>query len=478
MQRNKDGEPKLFKQFGLFSLLLITAFSSLSANDFEDFKRVQNVAFRKYKDKKDTTFESYLKHQWSEYKAYKSPSLYKEMKPKMITEAKKSKFVIGGPSIYIKVKEKVQEPFVGNKNLKTTKGFIVDYFGTPLSFNLDKSIKRAKFSPKDKEGILNAFSLFATSDYEGLLQEIQNSCDSLGLNDWGLYILVQKIAKQTFQGLDEQKLFSWFLLNKLGYDTKVAIQERHIVLLSLTKQIVYAAPRYTIKGKKYYRLAPTTKAGKVYTYEQDYPNALKALDFSLEKLPYLAKNIQTKTKIFSMQNKKYTLSYRYNENLIDFMGTYPQVSYSVYFNAPLEEETYKDLALGIKSYLDGKKMTYGLNFVLRFVQTAFGYERDNEQFGKEKVMFAEETLFYDKSDCEDRADLYASLVKSLFGISVVGVKYSDHIATALYIPIQGDNVKVDIRRYVIADPTYINANVGQSMPKYRRVIPEKFIYLR
>ena len=478
MRLNKDGEPKLFNQFGLFSFILITAFSYLSASDFENFKRVQNAAFTEYKDKKDTKFEAYLKNQWSEYQAYKSPPLYKKMKPKVILPAKKSKLVIAGPTIHIKVKEKSQESLMPPKKVNVTKGLVVDYFTTSLRFSIDDSIKKAKFYPTNKDGILNSFSVFAASDYIEVLQEIENSCDALELNDWGLYLLVQKIADKSFSDPDDKKLFSWFLLNKLGYDTKIGIQDTHIVLLSLTKQIVYATPRYTIGSKKYYRLSANTRATKIYTYSKTYPNAVKALDFSLKKLPKLAKDMQTKTKTFLIADKNFTLSYRYNKNLINFMNSYPQVSYEVYFNTPLEDETYKDLALGMKPYLDAKKMNYGLNFVLRFVQTAFKYERDNEQFGKEKVMFAEETLFYDKSDCEDRAALYASLTKRLFGISVVGVKYSDHIATALYIPIEGDNVKVKARRYVIADPTYINANVGQSMPRYRGVIPEKFIYLR
>ena len=159
------------------------------------------------------------------------------------------------------------------------------------------------------------------------------------------------------------------------------------------------------------------------------------------------------------------------------MNTYPQVSYEVYFNTPLDTQTLRDIETSVKPYLDGKKMSFGINFLLRFVQSAFGYDRDQEQFGKEKVMFAQETLYYDKSDCEDRATLYARLVKRLFGLSVVGVKYANHMATALYIPLKGASVKVHSRRYVIADPTYINANVGEAMPKYRSVIPESFIYL-
>jgi hypothetical protein len=91
-------------------------------------------------------------------------------------------------------------------------------------------------------------------------------------------------------------------------------------------------------------------------------------------------------------------------------------------------------------------------------------------------MFAEETLVYDASDCEDRAILFAYLVKHIFGVSVVGVKYSDHMSTALFVPLKGASVRVGKRAYLLADPTYINANIGQEMPKYRDIEPEAFIY--
>ena len=93
-------------------------------------------------------------------------------------------------------------------------------------------------------------------------------------------------------------------------------------------------------------------------------------------------------------------------------------------------------------------------------------------------MFANETLYYDKSDCEDRAILFAYLVKELFHVNVIGVKYKDHMATALYIPMKGDSVKSGHRKFVIADPTYINANIGQSMPKYKSKEPDSFIIVK
>jgi len=477
VQQNKDGEQGSFNLCGRFSLLIaLAAFSYAQAGDFEDFKEVQNAAFSEFKDKKDTQFDEYLKSQWSEYKTFISPKLFSKPKPKVISPAPQQSIAPRGPNIHLKLitPPKVQP----TKIAQNAKGLAVEYFGMSLYFTIDNNLKKAHFYPQNREGIINSFSVFATSDNEVLLQEIRKACKAMALNDWGLYLLVQKISGNIFYDFDDRKLFSWFLLNKLGYDTKVALSDEHIVLLSLTKQSVYATPSYEIASKKYYLLSKEFTPRAIYTYEQSYPNAYKALDFSLSKLPRFVQKREKKQRKFTLNGKRYEVNYTYNKNLIDFMKTYPQVSYEVYFNAPLETQTLREIETSVKPYLDGKKMNFGINFLLRFVQSAFAYERDQEHFKKEKVMFAQETLYYDKSDCEDRATLYARLVKKFFGISVVGVKYTNHMATALYIPLKGNSVKVHARRYVIADPTYINANVGESMPKYRSVIPEYFIYMK
>lgn len=476
VQQNKDGEQESFSLFGRFSLfILLAAFSYANAGDFEDFKEVQNAAFSEFKDKKDTQFDEYLKSQWSEYKTFISPKLFVKPKPKVIAPAPQESIAPLGPNIHLKlIRPPKAKPI---KIAQETKGLSVSFFGTSLYFTIDSNLKKARFYPQNKDGIINSFSVFAASDTATLLEEIKTVSQTMVLNDWGIYLLVQKISGNVFYDFDDRKLFMWFVLNKLGYDTKVALSDEHIVLLSLTKQTLYATPAYNIKSKKYYFLSKEFTPRAVYTYEQNYPNAHKALDFTLSKLPHFMQKREKKHRTFTFNAKRYEVNYSYNKNLVDFMGTYPQVNYSVYFNAPLEAQTLRDIEQSFKPYLDGKKMNFGINFLLRFVQSAFGYERDQDQFGKEKVMFAQETLFYDKSDCEDRATLYARLVKEFFGISVVGVKYKNHMATALYIPLKGVDVKVHSRRYVIADPTYINANVGEAMPKYRSTIPESFIYL-
>ena len=115
-----------------------------------------------------------------------------------------------------------------------------------------------------------------------------------------------------------------------------------------------------------------------------------------------------------------------------------------------------------------------INFLLRFVQTSLRYKTDEVQFGKENYLFPEETLYYPYSDCEDRSILFAWLVHSLLGMDVVGLDYPGHVATAVLFEghVDGDSVTHNGKRYVIADPTYVNALIGMAMPNFKNEKPE------
>jgi hypothetical protein len=106
--------------------------------------------------------------------------------------------------------------------------------------------------------------------------------------------------------------------------------------------------------------------------------------------------------------------------------------------------------------------------ILRFVQTSFKYKTDDEQFTYEKVFFPEETLYYPYSDCEDRSIMFSYLVETLLDLDVVAVKYDGHLSTAVNFStkIKGSGFTYKNKKYTIADPTYINANIGRIMPKY------------
>lgn len=58
-------------------------------------------------------------------------------------------------------------------------------------------------------------------------------------------------------------------------------------------------------------------------------------------------------------------------------------------------------------------------------------------------------------------------------LEVVGLNYPGHMAVAVNFsqPVEGNYVMVDDKKFVVADPTYINAPVGLAMPEFADVSP-------
>ena len=146
----------------------------------------------------------------------------------------------------------------------------------------------------------------------------------------------------------------------------------------------------------------------------------------------------------------------------------------MYFNAAVSQESVDSLERSLKHLVTNKSEVESVNILLRFVQTAFDYKVDQEQFGKEKPMFIEETLYYPYSDCEDRAVLFAYLVRSILGLDVVGLRYDGHIATAVKFKDQvyGDAVVYSGEKYIICDPTYMYADAGKCLPNFQEKVPK------
>ena len=118
------------------------------------------------------------------------------------------------------------------------------------------------------------------------------------------------------------------------------------------------------------------------------------------------------------------------------------------------------------------------NMLIDFVQTAFAYQTDGEQFGYEKPFFVDELFYYPYCDCEDRSILYSRLVRSLLNLDVVLLDYPNHIATAVCFTeqVEGDYILVNGKKYVICDPTYIGASIGMAMPQFKSVAAKVLMY--
>ena len=132
----------------------------------------------------------------------------------------------------------------------------------------------------------------------------------------------------------------------------------------------------------------------------------------------------------------------------------------------------------LKKYTATMNEDEAVGFLLSFVQHAFAYKTDIEQFGHEKCFFVEESVFFPYNDCKDRSVIFAWLVRELLGIKVVGLLYPGHMSTGValkQIKSGYSTVEYQGQQFVIADPTYIGAPVGMAMPSYVNLNPTSVV---
>ena len=101
-----------------------------------------------------------------------------------------------------------------------------------------------------------------------------------------------------------------------------------------------------------------------------------------------------------------------------------------------------------------------------WVQTAFEYEYDDKVWGADRAFFADETLYYPYCDCEDRSILLTRVVRDLLGLRCALVYYPGHLATAIALgeDAKGDYIRMGGEKFLVCDPTYINAPIGRTIP--------------
>ena len=270
----------------------------------------------------------------------------------------------------------------------------------------------------------------------------------------------------------------WFLLNKSGFDAKLGYTKA-----GTTKVMVpcdsglYGVSFYTFNGQKYYVIntfQQKDSSDSLYTYKGSYPDADKKIALKKMSPPKLNFSGFSRDLKFKYGDKDYGFKAIANKYDMAFYNSFPQADLNVYTSAGKPDWISQTIIPALKEDLKGRSLTDSVNFLLKFVQTAFAYETDNQQFGREKFFFAEETIYYPYSDCEDRSILFAYLVKTLLNRDVIMLNFPNHVATAVDM---GDNTQGAFlsykgKKYTVADPTYINATIGMVMPQFKNVNPE------
>lgn len=448
-------------------------------DEFTTFTQQQLQEYDQTVRQMNKEFALYLKQAWQPFDTHRLEPLQKDpdiptSKPSVPTSA-----IAKAPTNV----ENIQGGEVQSIRIKPTSPTMtvkeINYFGTQVSIPYSPNYK-IQVKGTSENDVSNAWSRAADVNFNPLLETLQSHKRQLDLNDWGFLLLVQKAVESIY---NEQKspasiFLTAYCMNQLSQSVRIGRMNDKLVLLAEIQETMYDIPQINCDGKTYTILGENAIGGsiRIATYTKSFPNATHRLSMELPQLPLLSENIQTQYLPNRWQDT--LIQVATNKNLIDFYATLPQTEFTVYGNAGLSSQIMT-LANKLKAYLQGKDDYEAAALLLDFVQNAFEYQSDRQQFGHEKVFFPDEMLYYPYNDCEDRAILYCHLIRVLLGLNVALVNYPNHIAAAVCFPSQ---VKAETqyhrgnKTYTLCDPTYLGACIGECMPQFIGKNP-KLIFL-
>lgn len=446
--------------------------------DFHAYKTEEIRKFKTYRDKVNAEFAEYMRRAWPEYKVQPAePVPPRPEPPKPVVkdpDAEPSNDpipfdnILPTPAPVLPPQPVVPLP-MPEKPIKAP--FAFTFYGTPCTIGLEEE-HRFSLAGVDENKVADAWKVLSSDAYLPLVSECLTWRDRLQLCDWGYVRFLERMTTTFFpaEKLNEARLLQMYILTQSGYKVRIARSDNRLVLLLPSKDNIYAYSYLNIGSCKYYVVDPTIRQQLFYVFDREFP---KEQFFSLQisREPLFSIRAATARRLTAKRYPEVSAMVSTNRNLIDFYNDYPLSSaWNIYAQASLSTPAKNQLYPVLQKAIAGKNKAAAANMLIDWVQTAFDYQTDDEQFGQERPLFADETLYYPYSDCEDRAILYSILVRDLLGLDVVLLHYPGHLATAVCLDddTPGDHLMIDGRKYIVCDPTYIGASIGETMPQYKQ----------
>lgn len=342
--------------------------------------------------------------------------------------------------------------------------YAFDFYDGTFHYTADSSLSISVPLDASAAEVKQFYAKIATGHYHELISNLKAYQDKQHLNDWIFYQLIRKVAEQISpksENYFRYTLYKWFILNKCGYDARLATGNNQVILYIRNDEDISDIPFFMIDSKKYMCLN-YHDYGKLFKQADAYKpvniviaEAKNQFSYKVTRMPdfkpegYEDKNIE-----FSYRQKNYHFKLKVNKEVQSIFKNYPVVDFESYFNIPLSRETYSSLIPTLKDNLKKMDQKKGIDYLMRFTRYAFLYEDDGENYGKEKRNAPEQTLLSQYSDCDDRAALFFYLVKEIYNLPMVAVLYPEHLTIAVNLdkPV-GNTLTYNGRQYSFCEPT-------------------------
>lgn len=484
--------------FLLVSLSPICAFAQVddsfdkfvSQDNFDAFQQQMEQRFSTFQDTINNRFAKEIERQWTSYQTFSGEKRPTKPRPQTLPQADTNyhdqssvELPIGeilNTAAELSTEEKtpsalqrIPEPSPQNASALNTVS--TSFYLQPIDFSCPRQSTNIHLRDVTEKSVADFWTHLACNGYSEFVRQCRKEEEKMQLNDWGVFELVKSFARQLFpDNFKEQTIFTVFTMNQLGYRARIGRTDGQLICLIPCHSNLYSVPFIkSDKGIPFYifNLSPQIlREDALYTYDMDFPNATAYIDMNIYfPMRFAYKPIGD---VFTAKICGEKFSIPANQCLIGFYENYPFVDLEVYANAIPEERWARTVDSALIPIIKGKTEYESVAILLSFLHKSFSYAYDDDQFGKEKYFFCEENFYYSSNDCEDRSILFSYLVRHLVGLDVILLDYPEHIATAVHFndpTIPGDYYTYKGKKYIVCDPTYIGADIGETMPMYKNV---------
>lgn len=462
------------------SALCSYAQGTSESDTYKAFKRKALLQYGDFRQQANEQYAEFLKKAWNTFKA--EPVIPKpqdeKLPPVTIKEDDKKQLAyslpIAADNVASPQRPKPQpKPASPLKTISSDKDEPIDFlfFGTPCRIHINTTDRLCMKDAGNQQVADGWTKLSQRNVMDNTLRECIALRDTLALCDWAYLNLLDTFAKTVYGVSNEATMLTAFLYCHSGYQMRIGRHGDKLSLLFASEHRIYGVPFFHIGNSCYYPFNFSDRQLEICDapYPQEKPLSLY--------LPYAQRFKYEATPQRHLVSRKYPdvkVEVQTNKNLLDFYDTYPvsevednfMTKWAVYANTPIDSKLKDGLYPALSKAIYGLDELEAANKLLDWVQTAFVYEYDDKVWGGDRSFFAEETLYYPYCDCEDRAILFTRLIRDLLGLRTALIYYPGHLACAVCFHgnVKGDYLTLDNERFVIADPTYIGASVGMSMP--------------
>lgn len=453
-------------------LLLLCAPMALANSEYQQWLAEQQKDFRQYLTKQDAELRDQLAKDWQDFQTRFQRDEWTAPKP------------VDQPSLPIAETPEVKQPSV---RLPTpaveslpklilpegrAKTLTVEFGGLKPEFTYPDGLNRPAGPLPDNKQVADWWQAMALTDVDDLIVELGIFRQHYHLNDWDTIQLLLSLSGQLHIRQSDRILLTWFLLKRSDLDVRLAYAGAQWYLMFRSQQDLVATPYLQLGAQRYYLYWPLSETRSMPISLITYGGPSLQQGRSLNLLPHRELNLggswDYRSLSFSYQQKRYEIRFPYSETRIAHLKNYPRYSLDSYLSVKVPQTLVSAMQKNLVPLLEGKDQMERWNFLLAMVQQGFDYQTDEQQFGAERYLLAEESLFYRYNDCEDRTYFLSGLLAELTGEQRVALKFPNHLALGAALELsnfEGYQVEVSQVPYALLDPTYLYAPPGQLMPQ-------------